>query len=258
MKMPRSHTGSAMIIACPACESRFNVDPARLAPSGRTVKCAKCGYRWRVDAEGQPAPQPEPPAPPVEPDLPPGPSARDILAEQAAAATAAHAVPEPDMEAPPEDVAGVLPPEPSPPAEPAGPEVPAVEEDGAAARGAESEAGPEAEAVTEPPLPEAEAEAPPEAGGAEEPAEEEQTESDSLLPDPAALTPRQRQKLQDAQKGGGSRTRVLLLFLLVLVSVVALVGLMKGGPTIERALQKNAQPVAPAAEPAQTGQGGGQ
>ena len=54
-----------MIITCPNCETRFNVDPGRLLPNGRTVRCAKCGHLWserppddmprRVDAAVAPA-----------------------------------------------------------------------------------------------------------------------------------------------------------------------------------------------------------
>ena len=35
-----------MIITCPTCETRFNVDAGHLLPNGRTVKCAKCGHLW--------------------------------------------------------------------------------------------------------------------------------------------------------------------------------------------------------------------
>lgn len=35
-----------MIITCPNCETRFNVDPGRLLPNGRTVRCTKCGHLW--------------------------------------------------------------------------------------------------------------------------------------------------------------------------------------------------------------------
>ena len=35
-----------MIIACPSCQTRFNVDSAKLQPAGRNVRCVKCGHRW--------------------------------------------------------------------------------------------------------------------------------------------------------------------------------------------------------------------
>ncbi|HUD52927.1 zinc-ribbon domain-containing protein [Parvibaculum sp.] len=35
-----------MIITCPACSTRYPVDAASFAPSGRKVRCAKCGHSW--------------------------------------------------------------------------------------------------------------------------------------------------------------------------------------------------------------------
>lgn len=35
-----------MIVTCPACESRFQVDEAQLGPDGRIVRCGKCGNCW--------------------------------------------------------------------------------------------------------------------------------------------------------------------------------------------------------------------
>ena len=74
-----------MIIACPSCGARFNLDPAKLLPAGRNVRCAKCEHRWRQMPDGYEEPaqiatpeplasEPLPPetAPPVaEPDVPP-------------------------------------------------------------------------------------------------------------------------------------------------------------------------------------------
>lgn len=61
-----------MILTCPSCEARFNVEPEALLPNGRTVRCGKCGHTWR---ETPPEDMPkrveeiEPPAPVVpEPD----------------------------------------------------------------------------------------------------------------------------------------------------------------------------------------------
>ncbi len=45
-----------MIIACPSCQTRFNLDPAKLLPAGRNVRCAKCGHRWRQMPEGMAEP----------------------------------------------------------------------------------------------------------------------------------------------------------------------------------------------------------
>jgi predicted Zn finger-like uncharacterized protein len=62
-----------MIITCPACATRFNVDPASLSPSGRTVRCANCGHRWHA------APPEDAPrivdTPPADLPIPPGPAA---------------------------------------------------------------------------------------------------------------------------------------------------------------------------------------
>ena len=41
-----------MIITCPNCKTRFNVDPGRLLPNGRTVRCAKCGHLWNERPPG--------------------------------------------------------------------------------------------------------------------------------------------------------------------------------------------------------------
>ena len=35
-----------MILTCPACDTRYHVDPASLSPEGRNVRCAHCGHRW--------------------------------------------------------------------------------------------------------------------------------------------------------------------------------------------------------------------
>jgi predicted Zn finger-like uncharacterized protein len=62
-----------VIIACPSCGARFNLDPAKLLPAGRNVRCVKCEHRWRQMPEGyeEPAqiaaPEPLPPEPQPEP-----------------------------------------------------------------------------------------------------------------------------------------------------------------------------------------------
>ena len=35
-----------MIITCPSCSTRYPVDASSFAPSGRRVRCAKCGHSW--------------------------------------------------------------------------------------------------------------------------------------------------------------------------------------------------------------------
>ena len=50
-----------MIIHCPSCSARYPVDGASFAPSGRKVRCAKCGHSWHQSppsdkAEETPAP----------------------------------------------------------------------------------------------------------------------------------------------------------------------------------------------------------
>ncbi|MFT4026254.1 MAG: zinc-ribbon domain-containing protein [Novosphingobium sp.] len=64
-----------MIIACPACATRYAVPDSAIGVDGRTVRCAKCRHSWFQDgpepaqtvAAAPPAavPTPPPPAPPV-------------------------------------------------------------------------------------------------------------------------------------------------------------------------------------------------
>src|SRR5450755_3191907 len=35
-----------MIVSCPACTTRYLLEPAALGASGRTVRCAKCEHSW--------------------------------------------------------------------------------------------------------------------------------------------------------------------------------------------------------------------
>lgn len=64
-----------MILTCPQCSTRYQADAAKFQPSGRNVRCAKCGHLWHQDApptevdiasdiavidDGPPPAQPEP------------------------------------------------------------------------------------------------------------------------------------------------------------------------------------------------------
>lgn len=59
-----------MIIACPACDTRYAVPDTAIGAEGRTVRCAKCKHSWfqePAETTATPVAAPEPaPAPPVD------------------------------------------------------------------------------------------------------------------------------------------------------------------------------------------------
>ncbi|MBN8500898.1 MAG: zinc-ribbon domain-containing protein [Sphingomonadales bacterium] len=71
-----------MIIACPACATRYVVPDSAIGVEGRTVRCAKCRHSWFQDCQEAPAHQPPPaaPAPPPPPAPTPEPAAVDPAA----------------------------------------------------------------------------------------------------------------------------------------------------------------------------------
>jgi len=45
-----------MILTCPECATRYQIDPAQFPQEGRKVRCAKCSHVW---FQAAPAPEPE-------------------------------------------------------------------------------------------------------------------------------------------------------------------------------------------------------
>ncbi len=62
-----------MIVSCPACEGRFEVDQEQLGYDGRIVRCGKCGNCWHQMPENDPraAVAEAPPPPPRRRAAPP-------------------------------------------------------------------------------------------------------------------------------------------------------------------------------------------
>ena len=65
-----------MIVSCPACESRFQVDREQLGYDGRIVRCGKCGNCWHQMPEKDPRAAMVAAAAAVTADVPPLPGRR--------------------------------------------------------------------------------------------------------------------------------------------------------------------------------------
>ena len=71
-----------MIIACPACRTRYVVPDTAIGIDGRTVRCAKCKHSWFQDGPEVEAKAPPPPPPADEPEAEaPPPPAQELEAE---------------------------------------------------------------------------------------------------------------------------------------------------------------------------------
>jgi predicted Zn finger-like uncharacterized protein len=86
-----------MILTCPSCVTRYEVDGGMFPSTGRDVRCAKCGHVWRAAPDGEGMAEPEvaaDPAPevyqqPVERDPEPQSSgAEEVHEEELGPATA--------------------------------------------------------------------------------------------------------------------------------------------------------------------------
>ncbi len=84
-----------MIVACPNCQSKYNLPEDKIAPTGSKVRCAKCQHVFTVKPPAPPAPPP-PPADDFDAEL------AGLGAAQAPAAPAAAPKPAPEAPAAPQ------------------------------------------------------------------------------------------------------------------------------------------------------------
>ena len=106
---------NAMIIACPACNTRYAVPDSAIGIDGRSVRCAKCGHSWFQHGPEAAAPAPAS-GPVAAANVPPAAASEAAPAEPAAPPPGPAPIPETRAEAPPAEAPLVAP----VPAEPAG------------------------------------------------------------------------------------------------------------------------------------------
>jgi predicted Zn finger-like uncharacterized protein len=106
-----------MIIACPACSTRYVVPDSAISADGRTVRCAKCRHSWFQDGPLSETAPPEPVAAPAPPPPPPPPSPPPAAPALAEASPTAAAWPQPDP-LPDTDSSLAAPADPEPPLAP--------------------------------------------------------------------------------------------------------------------------------------------
>jgi predicted Zn finger-like uncharacterized protein len=83
-----------MIIACPACNTRYVVPDQAIGVDGRTVRCAKCRHSWFQDGPVLDLAEPDPPVPEPVP-TPPPPPPEPALVEQPQVSAPPEPEPEP-------------------------------------------------------------------------------------------------------------------------------------------------------------------
>ena len=107
-----------MIIACPACATRYVVPDSAIGVEGRTVRCAKCRHSWFQDGPVLVAPLAPAALAPVqaEPSPAPAPDAEPAVHDGAEPATAERSTAQAEPEAPPAETepTGAEPSEPEP------------------------------------------------------------------------------------------------------------------------------------------------
>ena len=47
-----------MILPCPSCGAKFQIDPDLVGPDGRMVRCGSCGHTWRQHRPNEESPEP--------------------------------------------------------------------------------------------------------------------------------------------------------------------------------------------------------
>lgn len=113
-----------MIIACPACSTRYVVPDTAIGVDGRTVRCARCRHSWfqngpELPARGEASLEPAPvEAAPVAAAPEAAPQATAPPTPDAAPANAAAAQPEPDLPFARASQSGAAPDEAEPPTPP--------------------------------------------------------------------------------------------------------------------------------------------
>ena len=90
---PNTPDETSMLIACPSCTARYEIEAAKLGPAGRKVRCAACETLWHVDP---PSAVPDGPAPGIPPAPPPD-ETTALLEEELR--QAALGEPEPEVDA---------------------------------------------------------------------------------------------------------------------------------------------------------------